>query len=155
MHGYSSATVINDIAEGTQDSDKPLVALYIGDWDPSGLHMSEADLPERLKRYGADLLSRRIALVEDDLRGLPHFDVRSKAGDPRYQWFLRRYRRSRCYELDAMNPNDLRRRVREQIERFIDRALWDRAVEVERVEVESMHKFQVQWQQTQRRIRFD
>jgi len=40
MHGYSSATTVNDIAEGTRDLEDPLIALYVGDYDPSGMHMS-------------------------------------------------------------------------------------------------------------------
>jgi hypothetical protein len=53
-HGFDSATSINGIADATCDLDRPLIALYIGDWDPSGLCMSERDLPERLHRYGAN-----------------------------------------------------------------------------------------------------
>jgi hypothetical protein len=52
MHGFSSATVVHDIAD---DRDaRPLTALYVGDWDPSGLYMSVLDLPEtagKLRRH--------------------------------------------------------------------------------------------------------
>ena len=48
MHGYASATAIYDVTEERKRSRQPLTALYVGDWDPSGLHMSEEDLPERL-----------------------------------------------------------------------------------------------------------
>ena len=48
MHGYGSATSLHDIAEETRRSDKILKILYVGDWDPSGLHMSEIDLVNRL-----------------------------------------------------------------------------------------------------------
>jgi hypothetical protein len=45
MHGFSSATMVNDIAE---DNDgRKLIALYVGDYDPSGMYMSEMDLPRR------------------------------------------------------------------------------------------------------------
>ena len=47
MHGFSSATVVHDIADDYDD--RPLTALYVGDWDPSGLYMSERDLPDRLE----------------------------------------------------------------------------------------------------------
>lgn len=39
MHGFGSATAIHDAAESTQDHEEPLMVLYVGDWDPSGLHM--------------------------------------------------------------------------------------------------------------------
>jgi hypothetical protein len=51
LHGFSSATAVNDVA---QDDDRPLNVLYVGDYDPSGLYMSEHDLPDRLERYGGD-----------------------------------------------------------------------------------------------------
>ena len=83
MHGYGSATTLHEVAQDTQASPKPLLALYIGDWDPSGLHMSEVDLPLRLERYGGEMLARleraaglysggvkltRLALTADDIR---------------------------------------------------------------------------------------
>ena len=145
MHGYASATVVNTIAEQSQDSPKPLTAIYVGDWDPSGLHMSDVDLPGRLQRYGADLELRRVALVGNDLDDLPSFDPDSKSSDPRHQWFKRTLG-TRCYELDAMAPPELRVRVRAAILDHIDRDLWRHALKVERVEVASMHEFRKSWQ---------
>ena len=48
MHGFASATAVNDVAEAADARGRPLVALYVGDYDPSGLYMSERDLPQRL-----------------------------------------------------------------------------------------------------------
>ena len=62
MHGFSSATVVHDIAE--DDDGRPLIVLYVGDFDPSGMFMSEEDLPERLAKYDGDHVTlRRIALT--------------------------------------------------------------------------------------------
>ena len=36
------------------DDGRPLIALYVGDFDPSGMFMSEEDLPKRLAKYGGD-----------------------------------------------------------------------------------------------------
>jgi hypothetical protein len=44
MHGYTSATVIQDVAEETRRADRKLSILYVGDFDPSGLHMSLVDM---------------------------------------------------------------------------------------------------------------
>jgi hypothetical protein len=93
-----------------RDSDKPFIALYVGDWDPSGKHMSDYDLPRRLQEYGADVKLRRIALESRDLRRLPNFDVETKRQDPRYRWF-KKVVYTKCYELDAMSPPELRARV--------------------------------------------
>lgn len=147
MHGYASATVVNTIAEESQNNPKPLLALYVGDWDPSGLHMSEVDLPDRLDRYGAALELERVALWESDLPGLPSFDPESKESDPRFQWFQRTIR-TRCYELDAMPPPELRERVRSTVLRVIDHDQWRHAVEIETVEIESMRDFHKSWHAT-------
>lgn len=145
MHGYASATVINDIAELSTSSDKPLIALYVGDWDPSGKHMSDVDLPKRLEQYGAEIAVRRVALIRGNLAGLPSFDVGSKSKDPRYQWF-KKHVGGRCYELDAMPPPSLRARVETKIRRYIDHSIWETATFVEGVEVESMKEFHKSWQ---------
>ena len=81
--------------------------------------MSERDLPERLDRYGGQVDLKRIALNKADTRRLPGFDVATKSKDPRHQWFVRKYGR-RCWELDALNPNALRQRVRLAIWSYID-----------------------------------
>ena len=43
LHGFSGATTIYDIAQ--DDDGRPLIVLYAGDYDPSGLYMSECDIP--------------------------------------------------------------------------------------------------------------
>jgi hypothetical protein len=53
MIGFTSATIVNDISRDG-DNERLLHALYVGDFDPSGLYMSERDLPNRLARYGGD-----------------------------------------------------------------------------------------------------
>ena len=45
-----------------------------------------------------------------------------------------------------MDPNDLRDRVRQEIERYIDWTLWNRAREIETAEIESMKDFHKAWQ---------
>jgi hypothetical protein len=51
MHGHGSATAVHQAAVESAGSPKILTALYLGDWDPNGMHMSEVDLPSRLLRY--------------------------------------------------------------------------------------------------------
>src|SRR5205807_10442739 len=51
LHGFASATTVNEIARETDG--RPLVALYTGDWDPSGLYMSEVEPPAPPARYRA------------------------------------------------------------------------------------------------------
>ena len=148
MKGFGTFTAVMQAAENSNVDlarNQKTVALYVGDWDPSGLYMSEVDLPTRLARYGGQEQLKRIAILKADTARLPHFDARTKSGDARYRWFVERYGR-RCWELDAMDPNDLRDRVRKEIERYIDWTLWNRAIEIEAAEVESMKDFHKAWQ---------
>ena len=48
MHGFSGATTVHDVAQ--DDDGRELIVLYVGDFDPSGMFMSEEDLPKRLVR---------------------------------------------------------------------------------------------------------
>jgi hypothetical protein len=143
MHGFASATSVHDVAE---DNDgRPLIVLYIGDWDPSGLWMSERDLPERLSRYDGDhVILNRIALVPDQLAGLPSFPAADKNKDKRYKWFVKNYG-NHCWELDALDPNVLRTCVQEKILEQIEPIAWDRCQVVERAEQRSLREVMTAW----------
>lgn len=149
MHGYASATVINDIAVMSTESDKPLTALYVGDWDPSGKHMSDVDLPQRLRQYGGKVQIVRAALLKKDLTTLPSFDPQTKRGDPRHRWFTQSVATA-CYELDAMPPPALRQRVTELIRTRLNLFAWDHARMIERVQVESLQAFHTSWKEAKR-----
>lgn len=150
MHGYSSATVINTIAEESNMSDKPLIALYCGDFDPSGKHMSDIDLPARIERYGGNLTIDRIALTDDDVYqgNLPSFSAETKTGDSRFQWFVNNFG-NKCWELDAMSPVVLRERIQDEICIHLDIEAWHRAIDIELVEKASMKEFHQSWKKTQ------
>ena len=62
VHGFNSATATHDVAE--DDDGRPLIILYVGDFDPSGMFMSEVDLPKRFAKYDGDHIKlKRIALT--------------------------------------------------------------------------------------------
>lgn len=81
VHGFSSATTIHDVCD--YDDGRPLTILYVGDFDPSGMYMSERDIPERLQRYDGNHVSlKRIALLRADCDRLgrrPAFNVKDRA----------------------------------------------------------------------------
>jgi hypothetical protein len=151
MHGYPSATVINAVAEETRAANKPLTVLYVGDWDPSGLHMSAVDVPKRLSEYGAEWFDiHRVALDAADVYSeqLPSFSAEDKKKDPRHRWFRDRYG-DRCWELDALPSSILRDRIEKWIRKFIDMDKWDHALKIEKQEVGSMHEFHRKWREAQ------
>jgi hypothetical protein len=114
------------------DDERILEVLYIGDFDPSGMHMSEVDLPKRIEKYDGVVNITRIALTE------------GKASDVRHDWFEENYG-STWWELDAMNPNDLRARVEAAIWTRIDLDAWNHCEVTEAAERESYNRYLRAW----------
>lgn len=143
MHGFTSATSVYDVA---QDADgRNLVVLYVGDFDPSGLYMSEHDLPRRLAEYGGDhVVFGRIALTQQQTPGLPSFSAADKRKDPRHDWFVAKYG-SQCWELDAMDPRDLRDVTEDAIKGLIEPTAWARCELVNTAEMESLQTILSNW----------
>jgi hypothetical protein len=144
MHGFSSATAVYDVAQSANNKD--LIALYVGDFDPSGLFMSEEDLPARLSGYGAgeNVTLRRIALTPAQVSGLPSFPATDKRKDPRFRWFVTNHG-DQCWELDAMDPNDLRDCVEESIRGLIEPTAWARCEIINKAEQESLRHVLDSW----------
>jgi hypothetical protein len=144
MHGFSGATTVYDVAQDGDDG-RNLVALYVGDLDPSGMYMSEMDLPQRLDKYDGDHVEvRRIALTRKQVSRLPSFSAKDKRKDPRYKWF-RSNHGDRCWELDAMDPNDLRDCVQKAIVKLIEPEAWQRCEIVNRAELHSLTTVISKW----------
>src|SRR5262249_35741244 len=77
---------------------------YVGGFDPSGLFMSEPDLPARFVKYDGDHVKlKRIALARAQTRGLPSFPASDKRKDPRYKWFVARCEDQRSSVLNALD----------------------------------------------------
>ena len=143
MHGFTSATAVNDVAE--DDDGRDLIALYVGDFDPSGLFMSECDLPQRLAEYGGDHVDlRRIALTRGQAAGLPSFPASDKRKDPRYSWFVEHHG-NRCWEIVAMDPRDLRECAEREIKTLIEPVAWKRCEAVNKAELESLQTILSKW----------
>jgi hypothetical protein len=136
MHGYASATAVHEAAVESQADPRAWIVFYVGDWDPSGLHMSAVDIPERLAAYGGETIAlNRVALTAEDIAdpNLPSFPADSKAKDARFRWFIANYGRQ-CWELDAMNPVTLRQRMEQAIRSVIDWQAWGRCTRAEEAE---------------------
>jgi hypothetical protein len=144
LHGFSSATTIYNAAQAARKY-RPLKVFYVGDYDPSGMCMSERDLPNRLAKYGGEHVTlRRIALTSHHLADLQSFPASDKEDDPRYEWFVENYG-DQCWELDAMDPNELRATVEAWIRSEIDMEAWARCEIVQKAEQESLQHFFDKW----------
>ena len=143
LHGFSGATTIYDVAQN--DDGRLLIVLYVGDFDPSGLYMSERDLPDRLAKYGGEhVLIKRIALTREQTNDLPSFPASDKKKDPRYNWFVQNFGK-RCWELDALDPNHLRAAIAEAIRDEIEPTAWARCDLINKAEQESLRTILANW----------
>jgi hypothetical protein len=143
LHGFNSATTVHDAAE--DDDGREMIVLYVGDFDPSGMYMSEVDLPTRLAKYGGHHIKiKRIALTPKQVRDLPSFPATDKRKDPRYKWFIANHGK-RCWELDAMDPNALRDCVEKEIGKLIEPTAWQRCEVVNQAEQESLKTILRKW----------
>src|SRR5262249_14795355 len=104
------------------------------------------DLPARNEKYDGDHITvKRIALTRDQLRGLPSFPATDKRKDPRYKWFVANYGK-RCWEIDALDPKELRDLVQRHIRAcIVDDDTWERCVKVNRAERRSLREFRDAW----------
>jgi hypothetical protein len=141
--GFLSTTKAHDVAQVIESSTKPMTVFYLGDHDPSGCCI-EPDLHRRIAKYGAKFKITRLAIHAKDIRAFNLPPLRVKTSDSRASSFVRQYGRD-CVELDALPPVELRRRITEAIEALIDRESWDRAVQVEQVELESIRELAARW----------
>jgi len=146
-HGFGSATAVMDLAGRSVADRRPLTILYVGDHDPSGRYMSDADLPGRLERYGGAAAIKRVAVTAPQIAadGLLTFSADQKLKDARHAWFARTHGGT-CCELDAMDPNRLRERVEAAVVAHLDVAAWERAGATEEAEVASLRDFFASWQ---------
>lgn len=146
LHGFGSATVVYGVATESLEDPRPMHVYYVGDWDPSGLCMSERDLPKRMARYQGDVAIERIALTAADTQthDLLSFEAATKSKDSRYKWFVEHYG-TRCWEVDALSPVLLRERLEQTLMAVIEWQSWQRYAKVEQAEKHSLTTFLHDW----------
>jgi hypothetical protein len=143
LHGFASATTVYDVAQ--DDDGRPLVVLYVGDYDPSGMFMSEHDLPARLEKYnGGHVELRRVALKQGQTADLLSFPAADKKADGRYKWFVRKFGHQ-CWELDALDPRTLRGIVEREIKAEIEPKAWARCDKINEAEKASLQHVLERW----------
>ena len=142
--GFTSTTRVHEIASEFAAISKPVHVYYLGDHDPSGRAI-ELDLYDRVSRCdGVSFHMERLAILEEDIRRFKLPPLRVKPSDSRAAGFRRKFG-NRCVELDALPPDELRRRIRKAIESHIDWEAWSRALAVEEAEKESIENFVGRW----------
>lgn len=151
--GYSSYTYLKDAAERIDDAGKPVVVLYFGDYDPSGLDIVR-DLEERLDRYrteGTELTVKRIALTLDQIREHNLPPMPAKTSDPRLAKFIADTGGTDAVELDALEPDVLQDLVKKAINQHINVETWNKRrelIEKKKEELrERLAKLKIIWEE--------
>ena len=143
--GQPSKRFIWDSARAYANAGKPVVCLYIGDFDPHGLDIGRS-AEERLRRYGAPegTAWRRLAITPQQVadQELPGHGLNANIKGEIRQRFL-----DVCYEhgipfeaveAEAMAPADLRELVDDAICQHVDQRQWVLEEQVEREERKSL-----------------
>jgi hypothetical protein len=122
------------LGEGTNDIPKQVYVLYFGDYDPTGMIMSDK-IEEWLKPYGINFV--RVALNHDHISsyGLDHL----RNPDPKVAEKLRRDPNNKRFrnkndgqlfqiELDALqkNPRQFRELVLDTVDRYYDKSIYEK-----------------------------
>lgn len=127
--GYSSVTKLHEAAKRVKnkDAEKKKIILYFGDYDPSGMDI-ERDITTKLRKtFDIDLSVERIALnreLIDEYRLPPQ---PAKETDARYDDFVKAHG-DEVVELDALEPEILKKLIRKSIGRYFDRRYWTKEV---------------------------
>jgi hypothetical protein len=136
--GYASYTYIKQAIENLP-VDKDIIILHFADHDPSGLDMTR-DLQERFSDYySGDVKVERVALTYNQVQTYHLSPNPTKTADPRAKEYVSQFG-NQCWELDAIEPNELQRLVSESIEKHIDVEKWNKTLEEAKQERQELEK---------------
>jgi hypothetical protein len=132
--GYSSETFCYEAVAAREGDSRPYIVLYLGDLDRAGVDAART-LKEKLERFGGetgvDVDFVHLAIEPSDVREFVPADGRALVNlngetrwlptrEPKRQTAAdRNWPYPYAIELDAIEPDDLRRMVREAIEHFL------------------------------------
>ena len=104
--GDSSCSALYEASQRFMQTDKPILVLYAGDHDPSGLDMVR-DIDSRLREFGDFPLEvRPVALTFDQIQDFDLPPNPAKITDPRAKWYIKQHG-GESWELDALEPEVL------------------------------------------------
>ena len=141
--GYASYSYIKD-AIAILPEDKPTTILHFADHDPSGFDMTR-DLQSRFEKYSEledldlDITIERVALTFDHVQRYSLAPNPTKREDPRSPQYLEEFG-NQCWELDAIEPDELQALVLRTITNHIDAQTWNQTLEQQRRERQELEE---------------
>jgi len=140
--GYSSLSFLHGAAEVVADVTKPIFIYYLGDLDPSGVDMPrfvEAEL--RRMAPEVDITFERLAVLPHQIEELSLPTRPTKPSDSRSKKFS-----GESVEVDSVPAPVLRQIVEDAIVSHIDREAWNRLLDVEQAERDTLAEMVRGWQ---------
>jgi hypothetical protein len=141
--GYASLTYLHEAALTIKAQRKPAYLYYFGDYDPSGVDIPrkvESDLRE-LTGYDSEIHFERVAVTPAQILEFQLPTRPTKPGDSRSKNFY-----DESVEVDAIPPMQLREIVRDCIVWHVDQGVYERTMEIERQELETLTRVYQNWQ---------
>ena len=135
--GYSSITYLHAAAQTIEDQDKPTFIYFFGDHDPSGLDMVRS-VEDGLRRFApeADITFEKVAVTPGQIEEWNLPTRPTKRSDSRSRSF-----QGDSIDVDAIPPNQRRKRAEECITRHIDQGVLERTRAIEAAERETLKDF--------------
>jgi hypothetical protein len=135
--GYPSLSYLHSAAECIKNHGKPTFLYYFGDHDPSGVDIPRAvEAGLREMAPDADITFERIAVTVDQIDQYDLITRPTKKTDSRSRGF-----EGESVEVDAIEPDELRRLANVAIERHINHGVLNRMKNVEEAERETLRQF--------------
>lgn len=146
--GYASTSELYDAGKrfaGYLAKGQTPVVLYLGDHDPSGIDMAD-DLRNRLSKYAREPIEvKRIALTMEQVEEFNPPPNTAKDTDSRYEAYRAQFGDD-CWELDALNPEDMVALIENEIQGCIDTDKWNVSMEREQIEREKLERAWEHWE---------
>ncbi len=116
--GFSSESVVQQLAEAALESGKPRVILSLNDYDPSGSLML-TDIIKRARHYAphAHFVSEQVALTREQVT---RYKLPTRPTKTTGNSHAAKFNDPESVELDAMDAGELRTLLREAIEDHVD-----------------------------------
>lgn len=136
LRGFVSDSFVYSIAETWNQIDKPIHAVYLGDFDPSGMNIEQACKQRLRELCSKDFEWIRLGVNGDHIERFNLLPLEPKTKDTRYRRFVRTHG-TQCAEIDALPTNALRGMLDDFINQYIPQDEWERLKEIEAIERES------------------
>lgn len=136
--GYASYTYLREAIDKLPEN-KEVTILHYADHDPSGLDMTR-DLQSRVNDYSElEISVERVALNHSQVESYNLTPNPTKTADPRATEYIEEFG-NECWELDAIDPDEIQELVATTITSHIDAQTWNQTLEQQRQERQELEE---------------